>query len=62
MHTVYESFKDYVSVELLEGDNKYDAGNHGLQVRAVLCVYAVLKLTVVCVVCVLRRQRKVSYS
>lgn len=29
--TVYESFKDYISVETLEGDNKYDAGEHGLQ-------------------------------
>ena len=28
---VYESFKDYVTVETLEGDNKYDAGEHGLQ-------------------------------
>lgn len=28
---VYESLKDYVSVETLEGDNKYDAGEHGLQ-------------------------------
>ena len=29
---VYESFKDYIEVESLEGDNKYDAGEHGLQV------------------------------
>ena len=28
---VYESFKDYISVETLEGDNKYDAGEFGLQ-------------------------------
>lgn len=28
---IYESFKDYVTVETLEGDNKYDAGEHGLQ-------------------------------
>ncbi|XP_071522080.1 ubiquitin carboxyl-terminal hydrolase 7 isoform X1 [Panulirus ornatus] len=28
---IYESFKDYISVETLEGDNKYDAGEHGLQ-------------------------------
>ena len=27
-----ESFKDYVAVETMEGDNKYDAGEHGLQV------------------------------
>ncbi|CAG0901061.1 unnamed protein product [Cyprideis torosa] len=26
-----ESFKDYVTVESLEGDNKYDAGEHGFQ-------------------------------
>lgn len=29
--TVYESFKDYIAKETLEGDNKYDAGEHGLQ-------------------------------
>ncbi|OUC45291.1 MATH domain protein [Trichinella nativa] len=28
---IYESFKDYVAVETLEGDNKYDAGDYGLQ-------------------------------
>uniref|UniRef100_A0A183ITX4 Ubiquitin carboxyl-terminal hydrolase 7 n=1 Tax=Soboliphyme baturini TaxID=241478 RepID=A0A183ITX4_9BILA len=28
---IYESFKDYVAVETLEGDNKYDAGQYGLQ-------------------------------
>lgn len=28
---VYESFKDYISTELLDGENKYDAGEHGLQ-------------------------------
>ncbi|XP_061713292.1 ubiquitin carboxyl-terminal hydrolase 7-like isoform X2 [Cydia pomonella] len=26
-----ESFKDYISTEMLDGDNKYDAGEHGLQ-------------------------------
>lgn len=30
---VFESFKDYVATEQLDGDNKYDAGEHGLQVR-----------------------------
>ncbi|XP_053388715.1 ubiquitin carboxyl-terminal hydrolase 7-like [Mercenaria mercenaria] len=29
--TVMESFKEYVTVESLDGDNKYDAGEHGLQ-------------------------------
>lgn len=29
--SVYESFKDYIAKETLEGDNKYDAGEHGLQ-------------------------------
>lgn len=29
---VFESFKDYVKVETLDGDNKYDAGEHGFQV------------------------------
>jgi ubiquitin carboxyl-terminal hydrolase 7 len=28
---IYESFKDYITVESLEGENKYDAGNYGLQ-------------------------------
>ncbi|XP_022103325.1 ubiquitin carboxyl-terminal hydrolase 7-like [Acanthaster planci] len=28
---VYESFKDYVAKEILDGENKYDAGEHGLQ-------------------------------
>lgn len=31
-HLVFESFIDYVAVEQLDGDNKYDAGEHGLQV------------------------------
>lgn len=31
LSTVYESFKDYIAKETLEGDNKYDAGEHGLQ-------------------------------
>lgn len=30
-HIVFESFEDYISTELLDGDNKYDAGEHGLQ-------------------------------
>ncbi|ODN03308.1 Ubiquitin carboxyl-terminal hydrolase 7 [Orchesella cincta] len=28
---LYESFRDYVATEVLDGDNKYDAGAHGLQ-------------------------------
>lgn len=28
---IYESFKDYTAVETLDGDNKYDAGDFGLQ-------------------------------
>ncbi|XP_016915800.1 ubiquitin carboxyl-terminal hydrolase 7 isoform X1 [Apis cerana] len=28
---IYESFNDYVSTESLDGDNKYDAGENGLQ-------------------------------
>lgn len=31
---VFESFVDYVAVEQLDGDNKYDAGEHGLQVTS----------------------------
>ena len=33
---VNESFKDYVNVESLDGDNRYDAGDFGLQVRGKL--------------------------
>lgn len=29
--SVDESFKDYISTETLDGENKYDAGEHGLQ-------------------------------
>ncbi|CAG0888119.1 unnamed protein product [Darwinula stevensoni] len=29
--TLYDSFKDYVAVEMLDGENKYDAGIYGLQ-------------------------------
>ena len=28
---IYDSFKEYIAVELLDGDNKYDAGDFGLQ-------------------------------
>ncbi|KZT28449.1 cysteine proteinase [Neolentinus lepideus HHB14362 ss-1] len=31
MKNLYESFKDYVAVETLDGDNKYQAEGHGLQ-------------------------------
>ncbi len=30
--SVHESFKDYITPERLEGDNKYDAGDFGMQV------------------------------
>ena len=30
-----ESFDDYIAKETLEGDNKYDAGDHGLQVSSI---------------------------
>jgi hypothetical protein len=29
--SVEESFHDYIATEVLDGDNKYDAGEHGLQ-------------------------------
>lgn len=29
--TVIESFKDYCATETLDGENKYDAGEYGLQ-------------------------------
>ncbi len=32
MYAVIESFCDYVEVETMDGENKYDAGEHGLQV------------------------------
>lgn len=28
---IYESFQEYIAVETLDGDNKYDAGEYGLQ-------------------------------
>jgi hypothetical protein len=33
---ILESFRDYVKTENLDGENKYDAGSHGLQVRGLL--------------------------
>ena len=29
---VYESFKDYIATETMDGENKYDAGEQGMQV------------------------------
>lgn len=34
---VYASFDKYVEVERLEGDNKYHAEQHGLQVSCLCC-------------------------
>ncbi len=34
---IYESFADYVRTEELDGDNKYDAGTHGLQEAEKVC-------------------------
>ncbi len=36
---VYESFDKYVEVERLEGENKYQAEQFGLQVRSTLKVF-----------------------
>lgn len=36
---VYASFDKYVEVERLEGDNKYQAEAHGLQVSKHVCRY-----------------------
>ena len=36
MKDVNASFRDYIAVETLDGDNKYMAEGHGLQVRRVL--------------------------
>ena len=35
-----ESFRDYITVESLDGDNKYDAGEHGLQVGVQTCQFS----------------------
>lgn len=48
---VTESFDLYIAKETLEGDNKYDAGDHGMQVvhsdfpYTVLCVYIFLDMS-----------------
>lgn len=46
--SVYESFDDYIKQESLEGDNKYDAGDYGLQVKYFLCYhkFIISKVTV----------------
>jgi len=31
MKTLYDSFRDYIAVERLDGENKYDAEGFGLQ-------------------------------
>lgn len=31
--SIVESFQDYIQTETLDGDNKYDAGSFGLQVK-----------------------------
>ena len=31
MKDLYDSFRDYVSVEMLDGENRYQAGGFGLQ-------------------------------
>lgn len=33
VYIVIDSFNEYIKAETLDGDNKYDAGEHGLQVR-----------------------------
>jgi hypothetical protein len=32
---VTDSFQDYIETEILDGDNKYDAGDYGLQVISI---------------------------
>ncbi len=41
---IMESFRDYVKTENLDGENKYDAGNHGLQVAFNLETYLIFVL------------------
>ena len=47
---VYASFDKYVEVERLEGDNKYQAEGHGLQVGCLLSFYLYVAKAVCCVV------------
>ena len=60
LDAVYESFKNYTSPETLDGDNKYSAGNHGMQVQFtctciirpnpdVYCLTSRCTCTVVCI-------------
>ena len=44
--SVYESFKEYIAVETLDGDNKYDAGNFGMQVSTKVTSKLSLRLPV----------------
>lgn len=48
--SVYESFKEYIAVETLDGDNKYDAGEYGLQVCVLLEKYFYSDFVVFCFV------------
>ena len=41
--SVYESFQEYIAVETLDGDNKYDAGEYGLQVSATWVKFLLLQ-------------------
>lgn len=40
--SVVESFDNYIAKESLDGDNKYDAGDHGLQVNSYVIFFFVL--------------------
>ena len=42
--SVYESFKEYIAVETLDGDNKYDAGEYGLQVSHTSNLFHAIKV------------------
>jgi ubiquitin carboxyl-terminal hydrolase 7 len=44
---VYASFDKYVEVERLEGDNKYQAEQHGLQVPTTHCLIMVLNMNLI---------------
>ena len=43
---VYESFKEYVTPEKLEGDNKYDAGEYGMQVNIIIYSFINIHLSI----------------
>ena len=52
--SVYESFKEYIAVETLDGDNKYDAGQYGLQVSHTSDLFHAIKS------CFMKKERMIN--